>query len=209
VLGNQIDKDSSDNLAMSDHTSFVPSPAPLYFPKAGTTPRRRSFDHQTSVLDRPKEIGPVFDSRSQSQPLNPFSDAGFDAGYVRRKLEDSMSVDSKVEHHVDPNDPYLYPMLSRNERLRLTMLWYHTRGLVEDKDFLYRLQEKVNLVKSFIGWDFAICGMVDASTYQRLATANLPLAILPRRESTCSHTILQEPGVRIILPLFALVLLLI
>jgi len=179
---------------MSTAGSTAPPPAPLYFPKAGSTPRRPSDDQRIPLPERPQEVGPVFDSRSSTEPLEPFDDTKFGVCYTISP--DRRSVAPIPGRPADFDDSYLYPMLSRNERLRLTMLWYHTRDLVKDHDLLYRLQEKVNLVKEFIGWDFAICGMVDDSTYQRLATANLPLAILPRRESTCSHTILQDPDVR-------------
>lgn len=98
-------------------------------------------------------------------------------------------------------DPYLMPSLARNERLRLTMFWYYTRGLCEDGEFLQLLQEKLDLVKTFMEWEFALLGLVSEDTFTRLvASGGLPLAVLPRRESTCSHTINQEPNVGALCP---------
>lgn len=93
------------------------------------------------------------------------------------------------------SDPYLMPSLARNERLRLTMFWYYTRGLYEDGEFLQSLQEKLDLVKTFMEWEFALLGLVSEDAFTRLAASGLPLAVLPRRESTCSHTINQEASV--------------
>jgi len=94
------------------------------------------------------------------------------------------------------------PSLSENERLRLTLFWYYTNGsnLLEDKEFLLGLQQKLDLVQAFMGWEFAIMGLLSENVYTRVATAGLPLAILPRRESTCSHTINQPPGSVFMLP---------
>lgn len=90
---------------------------------------------------------------------------------------------------------YLFPILTRNERLRLTMLSYYTRGIFEDSELISRLQEKVHLAKDSIGWEFVIAGLLDHNTYTRVVTVGLPLAVLPRRESTCAHTVNQPPGV--------------
>lgn len=38
-------------------------------------------------------------------------------------------------------------------------------------------------------------GLVFEDAFNRIATAGMPLAVVPRRESPCSHTINQEPGV--------------
>lgn len=99
----------------------------------------------------------------------------------------------------DFDDPYLFPSLTKNERLRLTMLWYYTRGLTQDSALLASLQDKLNIARELIGWEFAIMGVLDNDVYTRIATSGLPLAILPRRESTCAHTINQPAGVSYIL----------
>ncbi|KAK2602325.1 hypothetical protein N8I77_008869 [Diaporthe amygdali] len=92
------------------------------------------------------------------------------------------------------------PCLASNERLRLTMLWYYTRGLYEDGEFLQLLQEKLDLVQTFMEWEFALLGLLSEDVYTRVAATGLPLAVLPRRESTCSHTVTQEPGTLFMLP---------
>jgi len=145
----------------------------------------------------PEEVGPVFDPLSCTA-IRPFSDASFEANYRPREPNDLHAP--MPERPAGFSDRYLYPTLSRNERARLTMLWYYTRGLTKDDDLLRRLQDKVDLVKEFIGWEFAICGLLDNNIFTRIVTAGLPLAVLPRRESTCSHTILQPSGVSAIHP---------
>jgi hypothetical protein len=75
------------------------------------------------------------------------------------------------------------------------MLFYYTRGTLEDEELMSRLQEKVHLAHETVGWDFVIAGLMNHNTYTRMVTVGLPLAVLPRRESTCAHTINQTPGV--------------
>jgi hypothetical protein len=97
-------------------------------------------------------------------------------------------------------DRYLFPVLTRNERLRLTMLYYYTRGALQDTELQSRLQEKVYLARDTVGWEFVIAGLLNHNTYTRMVTVGLPLAVLPRRESTCAHTVNQPPGVSLPLP---------
>jgi len=146
----------------------------------------------SELAARPHQVGPVFDPLS-ANAIGAFDNASFETNYTPRGPDDNKSP--LPERPADFGDRYLYPTLTQNERMRLTMLWYYTRDLEQDDDLLRRLQEKVDLVKEFIGWEFAICGLLDNDVYTRLVTAGLPLAILPRRESTCAHTILQTPGV--------------
>ncbi|KKY32646.1 putative histidine kinase hhk3p [Diaporthe ampelina] len=80
------------------------------------------------------------------------------------------------------------------------MLWYYSRGLYEDGEFLQLLQEKLDLVQTFMEWEFALLGLVSEDAFTRLAASGLPLAVLPRRESTCSHTINQDPSTVFMLP---------
>ena len=62
-----------------------------------------------------------------------------------------------------------------------------------------RLQAIVGLVQTFFqGWEFAIMGFVSEDAFTRVATAGMELAVVPRRESPCSHTVTQlDPGVSI------------
>lgn len=152
---------------------------------------------QQQSAPRPQQVGPIFDPLSHTA-IRPFSDVNYETHY--RPLEPNDLHAPVPERPAGFSDQYLYPTLTRNERARLTMLWYYTRDLTKDDDLLRRLQDKVDLVKEFIGWEFAICGLMDNDVYTRLVTAGLPLAVLPRRESTCAHTILQPSGVSTILP---------
>lgn len=93
------------------------------------------------------------------------------------------------------SDRYLRATLAHNERLRLSMLWYYTRDITLDQEFLSGLQEKVYIAQETTEWELAIIGILDNNVYTRLATVGVPLAILPRGEATCAHTILQPPGV--------------
>jgi hypothetical protein len=44
---------------------------------------------------------------------------------------------------------------------------------------MFRLQEKVYLTHETVGWEFVIDGLLNQSTYTRMVTVNLPLAIYP------------------------------
>lgn len=140
---------------------------------------------------RPLPTRPFFISDDQlcSRPISAFDEKLHEATY------NSLPAGSLTQQPDGFSDPYLMPSLARNERVRLTMLWYYTRGLYEDREFLQLLQEKVDFVQTFMEWEFAILGLVTEDVFTRVVTAGLPLAVVPRRESTCSHTINQEPGV--------------
>ena len=145
------------------------------------------------LLNRPTSIGPLFDEQHSRQPISVWDDVVKDTNYTD-KLKVNLSTDAPQQPG-DFSDKYLFPMLAKNERQRLTMLWYYTRDLGHDEDLMRKLQEKIDIVKDYMGWEFAIMGIMSNDTYTRVATSGLPLAILPRRETTCAHTINQEPGV--------------
>ena len=167
---------------------------PAFFPKAESI-RAWVRDDRTQLPSRPTEISPILDSLSSTEPL-----LDYDLQLFRRSFRGAHSDSDGAVIPPRPADSdenaYLVPMLTSNERLRLTMLWYYTKGITEDQELLHRIQEKVDLVNDFFGWEFALCGLMDNDVYERLATSNLPLAILPRRECTCAHTLQQNPGVR-------------
>jgi hypothetical protein len=75
------------------------------------------------------------------------------------------------------------------------MLWYYAKGLDNEPELLAGLQEKACLAQENSGWEFAVIGLLDANVYIRLATVGLELAILPRVETVCAHTVTQPPGV--------------
>lgn len=151
-----------------------------YGPRDGSLPRR------------PQTVEPILDAASLLEPLTSFNENLHHQIYASEPSDDGTSKPPPKPEGF--SDPYLYPMLTRNERLRLTMLWYYTRDLLGDEDLLKKMQAKVDLLASIIGWDFAICGLIDNDIFERLSTTGLPLARLPRRESTCSHTVLQQPS---------------
>lgn len=157
-----------------------------------------------SLPIRPRRVEPVLDHARSCKPILEYDEQSQSRNYPPRP--DGIDADLSPQQPDGFTDPYLMPSLTRNERLRLTMLWYYTRDVLADEDFLGRLQDKLELVQTLIGWEFAIIGLLSEDAYTRLATVGLPLAILPRRESTCSHTINQGPGVSIYCPLDALLL---
>ncbi|CAM1511890.1 Fc.00g094030.m01.CDS01 [Cosmosporella sp. VM-42] len=147
---------------------------------------------------RPDAVAPIFDTEYVDKPLVPWSVRVSNSAYPPRVEDYAPASIPDVPQCL--SEKYLHPQLTRNERLRLTMLWYYTRGILEDHELLTRLQEKTSLVHETIGWEFVIIGVLDINTYTRLSTFGLPLAILPRRESTCAHTVHQPPGTVFLLP---------
>lgn len=144
---------------------------------------------------RPTSIGPCFDEQHSLQPISAWDDTVKNVNYTD-KLKANLSTDAPGLPEAF-SDKYLFPTLAKNERQRLTMLWYYTRDLGQDHDLMKRLQEKIDIVKDYMGWEFAIMGIMSNDSYTRIATSGLPLAMLPRREATCAHTINQEAGVSV------------
>lgn len=165
-----------------------------YFPQAQSDPAFLPADNASA--ERPKEVGPILSPDYVEQPIISFDEQLHDALYPPAQPSEK---NDKLPRPIPPKpdnftDPYLFPVLSKHERLRLTMLWYYTRDITNDAPFLAKLNGLVNMIQQFMGWEFAIMGLLDEAIYTRLATANLPIALLPRRESTCAHTINQPTG---------------
>lgn len=169
------------------HPDLVP-----FFPKADG-PEGVNGAQTRQLPRRPRRVDPVFDPARSCLPIPDFDENVHSTSF--RPRPDGAVADLPPQQPEGFDDPYLMPSLTRNERLRLTMLWYYTRDALTDDGFLRRLHEKLDLVQTLIGWEFAIAGLVSENVFTRLATAGMPLAIVPRRESPCSHTINQEPGV--------------
>lgn len=165
-----------------------------FFPKVDAAVLRSKHE-PPSPDSRPQVVGPVLDPDNADTPIQAWSPTLASCEFPPN--DDEFAPASIPQEPVCLTDRYLHPRLTRNERLRLTMLWYYTRDILRDTELLSRLQEKTCLVQESIGWEFAIVGLLDLNTYTRLATVGLPLAILPRRESTCAHTVNQPMGVRI------------
>ncbi|QIW98696.1 hypothetical protein AMS68_004214 [Peltaster fructicola] len=148
---------------------------------------------------RSKPIELLFDQNGVNTPLARYSDRIFHENFP------SSTPGNHAKAQI-PSKPallqaeYLYPTLSSNERLRLTTLWYHIRGLHEDVTAMQKIHEKVAMLKILTGWEYAICGIVDSDHFERIAATGMPLAVMPRKESPCSHTVLQPSGSVLFLP---------
>lgn len=164
-----------------------------FFPTAETALLLPSRSQQP-LPPRPKTIGPIFDDAHFRSPLGPWTEE-FDACFYPRKVDPYAPAPVPDEPTSTTSSPYLRAQLTKNERLRLAMLWYYTQDLENDPRLLARLQEKAILAHESTGWELAIVGILDVNVYIRLATVGVELAILPRGESTCSHTVNQPPGV--------------
>jgi hypothetical protein len=162
-----------------------------FVPAADANPGAR--DAGSPLMLRPTSVGPFFDEEHSHQPIGEWDDAAKNVNYTGRLKPDCST--GAPEQPQDFSEKYLFPTLAKNERQRLTMLWYYTRDLGHDHDLMKRLQEKIDIVKDHMGWEFAIMGIMSNDSYTRISTSGLPLAMLPRREATCAHTINQEAGV--------------
>jgi GAF domain-containing protein len=176
-------------------------PHSLYQPHFPSAEGRNAPRDARSLPLRPRSIGPVFDQQHATEPIAAFDQEAHNRNYASQEPDSDQPTPSE-QVPSDLQDTYLMPSLSENERLRLTLFWYYTHAnkMMEDDEFLLALQQKLDLVQAFMGWDFAIMGLVSEHVFTRVAVAGLPLAILPRRESTCSHTINQPPGTVFMLP---------
>jgi hypothetical protein len=183
------------NLAMvTDSNVIMPATTatPSFLPKADAA--ILTFRHQAPPQQaRPTTIGPILDPENHDKPisvLTPEIEATFyptpDPNAPTSTICDAPS---------GFNDRYLRAYLADNERLRLSMLWYYTRGIEEETELLAGLQEKADLAKECTGWQFSVVGILDFDVYIRLATHGLQLGILPRGETLCAHTVTQPPGV--------------
>ncbi|XPS92171.1 hypothetical protein M3J09_001577 [Ascochyta lentis] len=162
-----------------------------FFPRADAAVLR---SRHAAPKERPTETSPIFDADNASRALDIWS-----VEVAERVYPGQTDVWAPATIPDKPStqcaaDRYLFPTLTRNERLRLTMLFYYTRSALEDHELQSRLQEKVYLARDTVGWEFVIAGLLNHNTYTRMVTVGLPLAVLPRRESTCAHTVNQPPG---------------
>jgi len=169
-----------------------------FFPKADAAVLASRHAAPASS-ERPTTTAPILDLENADKPLEPWIAEQVTSVYPNDgDIWTPAPIPAKTLCPPQCSaDRYLFPVLTRNERLRLTLLYYYTRGALEDVELMSRLQEKVHLAHETVGWEFVIAGLLNHSTYTRMVTVNLPLAILPRRESTCAHTINQPPGVSV------------
>ncbi|EDU40979.1 conserved hypothetical protein [Pyrenophora tritici-repentis Pt-1C-BFP] len=172
-----------------------------FFPKADAAVLL-SRHAAPALAERPTATAPILDPEHAQLPLDTLSEEALESVYPEKDNDWAPApIPSQTQCPSECNaSQYLFPALARNERLRLTMVFYYTRGALGDEELMSRLQEKVLIAHETVGWDFAIAGLLNHNTYTRMVTVNLPLAVLPRRESTCAHTINQSPGTIFALP---------
>lgn len=166
-----------------------------YFPRVGHLSDINLFE--PSPKETSNKITPIFDPASSSLPLTQY-DAVAQAALFPILTEANMENPPVPDQPINSESTYLYPTLTEKERLRLTMYWYHTRGLMQDSIALEEIQKAVRLIQDFFGWDYSMVAILGNSTYTRVAAVNLPLIIIPRREATCSHTVNAPPGVSLL-----------
>jgi hypothetical protein len=162
-----------------------------YFPKADATVLSSPY-HEPR--ERPKLPGPFWDPENANKPIRVWS-PDVERSFYPPKAGDYAPAPIP-EKPTCPSDRYLRASLAKNERLRVSMLWYYTRGILHEPEFLSGLQEKAYLAQESTGWEYVVIGLLDVNYYHRLVTVGLPLAILPRGETICAHTVTRPPGVR-------------
>lgn len=141
----------------------------------------------------PEVVGPIYDPENVDIPILPWSLDAEQTYYPPQK--EAFAPATVPDKQLHSSGRYLRASLAKNERLRLSMLWYYTCDIFKETDFLSGLQEKVCIAQESTGWEFAIIGILDVNFYKRLATVGVPLGILPRGETLCAHTVTQPPGV--------------
>ncbi|KAJ4244065.1 hypothetical protein NW762_014678 [Fusarium torreyae] len=168
----------------------------MFFPKADAALLSQSLEQQ-SLPPRPKAVGPIFDEGIYTIPVEPWTQDVESSYPPKTDLYAPASIPSEP---AAPCCKYLVPRLDKNERLRLSMLWYYSKNFENEPEFLLGLQQKACLAQESTGWDYAVVGILDVNVYIRLASVGVELGILPRGESLCAHTVIQPPGSVFLLP---------
>ncbi|KAF4978850.1 hypothetical protein FZEAL_4832 [Fusarium zealandicum] len=166
-----------------------------FFPRADAAVL--SAERQPSQT-RTDVVAPIYDPDNLDKPLGPWIPQE-EACYYPEKKE-PYAPSAIPEQPTCPSSRYLRAHLAKNERLRLSMLWYYTRDILTEPEFLSGLREKAFLAQESTGWEFVVIGILDVNVYIRLATVGLELTIMPRGETLCAHTVTQPPGSVFLLP---------
>lgn len=162
----------------------------VFFPKADAAVLSCKFAPPPTY---PEVVGPILDPENIESPCLPWSLDIEEINYPSQKEPYApATIPNKQLHY---SDRYLRASLARNERLRLSMLWYYTCDIFKEYKLLSGFQEKVCIAQESTGWEYAIIGILDINFYKRLATVGVPLGILPRGETLCGHMVSQPPGV--------------
>ncbi|EIN04835.1 hypothetical protein PUNSTDRAFT_146164 [Punctularia strigosozonata HHB-11173 SS5] len=160
-------------VTLSDPRVNGPDPQPLFYPSPS-------------------------DTVSLGAPLSDFDETEFGRDYPSGQRQDGSAVIPPQQPSFA--DPYLFPLLARNELKRLTSLWYYTNSILNDHDLLEQLQGTVDVVHDIMQQDCTFLGLMDHDSYTHIVTNNCPLSTVPRREATCAHTILQDSDTVFSLP---------
>lgn len=143
-----------DDVAMSSGRHF--------FPKADASVLSRKL---APPPDYPKSVGPVYDCKNVDTPVLPWDSTQGDACYPPQKENYAPAIIPKSGLCL--SDRYLRASLARNERLRLSMLWYYTCDIFKETEFLSGLQEKVCIAQESAAWEYAIIGILDVHAWQQ------------------------------------------
>ncbi|KAL9942186.1 hypothetical protein ACHAO3_001013, partial [Verticillium nonalfalfae] len=147
---------------------------------------------------RPLTPHPIFDPDGLKKPVDAWCQERHGSNYP--PTSEPFEPAFIPENPTCGSDRYLRPTLAKDERLRLSMLWYYTRDVLYETEFLSGLQEKARLAQESAGWEFSVIGFLDVNYHTRLAAVGLPLGILPRGETICAHTINMPPGSVFLMP---------
>lgn len=184
--------DGRTHLRTEEMACSIIDPKISFFPKADGAILRSKRVVPAWPRSRPQTVGPIFDRENVDRPIQPWSPDLNTTFYPQTAADEPAVVPEKP---ADFAEKYLRAFLAEHERLRLSVLWYYTREIFQEDEFLAGLQEKVQLAQESIGWEFAVIGILDVDVYLRLATVNLDLGMVPRGETICAHTITQNTGV--------------
>ncbi|KAF4340787.1 histidine kinase [Fusarium beomiforme] len=138
-----------------------------FFPKADAALLSSTIDKH-SLPPRPKAIGPIFDANTFKTPIEPWTSESETSCYPPKP--DPYAASSIPPEATCPSSKYVRSRLAKNERLRLSMLWYYARDLDNEPELLAGLQEKACLAQESSGWEYAVVGVLDVNVYIRLAT---------------------------------------
>lgn len=162
-----------------------------FFPKVDEAILRSKYPPPSAY---PDTVGPTYDLQNVDHPIKAWSPDHHNTLFPESAAYEPSTIPEKPLCFADQ---YLRASLAKNERLRLSVLWYYTCDILEDEELLSGLQEKAHLAQESTGWDYAVIGILDVNVYIRLATVGLELGMLPRGETLCAHTVTQPPSVSV------------
>ena len=193
-----------DRLSVSEMASAISANASAASPNLKQQQRSPFFPRADAAVlsskhslpeTRPQSIEPIYDPGNVHRPLEAWLPGAAQSFYPPKEGPYAPAPVPIKDSACCTADRYLRAFLPENERLRLSMMWYYTRGILDETELLSGLQEKVHLAQESTEWEYVVIGIMDINVYIRLATVGVPLGILPRGETLCAHTVTQPPGV--------------